>query len=629
MKRLALLLTFLFLLPTVLALQDLQASGPAEIGVFVCAEGVSQFTVANTGDEVTQYFISQGGDASVFASLDFQSVQLSPGEAAILTNSFDTPCDTLGELPLVTTVYTARGVSKVLEQRVVAFKPNNAVTYLQSTSEAIDPCGSKKYDLTLFNPVNFTESYEFSAKAEGIAVQISPQSVSLVGGEIRNISLTATASDCTVSGSNDIPLTIVSKKVNLTQNITLPLDISDKGIPEIMLESASVTNYYRADEVSVQVKNTGNETVTYGVLATGASFLGVSDSEITLESDQVIDVTILINPADEVPPGEFETAFTLIVQDSGIEYSADMIIELKESNAVLDIYLDNPTAFRFVAIILILLLLVVLFFSRKLFSKESRESRATRRTERKADREDKRTMKKQAKIARSRENRKSAKALLKGEYYLVRREKVESRVTLPARILLWIAAILFIAALVVGVIFARDLFTNNLEITLGSGLVLLFIIFVISIFRLRSESYFQKRVEKYNKKEEKLVAKYQAKQDSLLQKKIARSVAAKKAADKAASKKEAAGKEHAKSPRARLLALLIAGVVVLVGLLAVGFLFPVLLPFIIAGMVAIVLIILILRPRKGVERTFQKSKSFMQTGWSKGLTDITFKVGKR
>lgn len=416
MARKPILIAFaILLLPLVLALsEDFQASAPAEIPVFFCAPAQSQFTISNTGSVASVYSIFYSGDAASFATVDFPSFSLEPGQSATLTTFLQVPCDARGRIDLNTLVQTSFGAQKSFSQDIVVFTPDNIDATMTPEERVVSPCEVGTHIVTITNPVNYDEVYSFGITGLDFAT-LSENEVSLAPGESKDITVRAEQLDCTVYGSWPFALTITTQNSGIQETLAGTFTIEPNYIPSITMSRTRFTNFYEEQWIPVQIENIGDVDTIYALSVEGAGFATVEPTNALIAGRSTETINVKLAPAEDAVVGLYEISVRATVIATNNTYVASpFTVKLRAHNALTRFYADHPVYSWLIilgSLIILGLLIVLIVYLSLPSTREKRRINKIARTKRKIEKQKEKLKRKEekrrAKAKRTEEKRKA------------------------------------------------------------------------------------------------------------------------------------------------------------------------------------------------------------------------------
>ncbi|MBD3318834.1 PGF-pre-PGF domain-containing protein [Candidatus Woesearchaeota archaeon] len=635
MKLTTLLLITVLLFPTVMALsEDFQASGPDVIPVYSCSPAESVLYVSNTGAVTSVYSVFQDGPASSFATLDYPTFTLLPGQTAALKNSFATPCTGEETFSLVTTIRTSFGLQKTLEQTVSALIPDNVDSSLLPEKSEVRPCHTGTFTLSVHNPINFNETYLISASSS-LEVQLSNEQVTVAPGQTKNVTVTMQPEQCTFYGDVPLEVTVMGQNSGVVKKHEALLTVLKSYIPEIVVSRTSYTNYYEEQWIPVEITNIGDEDAGYEIMVQGADFVTAQPATLSVAGGQTESVVLYADPSNETAAGEYDITVTLKVLETGTQYTAAPIsLTLKQHNMITRFYAAHPVYSWLIVLGALVIIVLIVLIVIKVTSKEYKEKRKEHKKKKEQQRKEKEKFKR-AKKAEKKRDKREALSLVKEDYFVIKKQR-ERQDSLAKKLVLAAILVLILAAIGVVAYMFRSVLFAQIVYVLAALLLVAVVVFTLLSFRLRSISYFTKRDEKLRKKQEKIekrearLAQKYAKREKELQERLQKQQEEWEQKRRREKKEQKTSNPLPKAVFAVILAVLVIGLV-LIG----AFFFEQLLafwPYVVTGaalLFVIILVFLMLR-KFSISRNWSSASGHVvvPTKWRYGLGDVRLHLSK-
>jgi PGF-pre-PGF domain-containing protein len=484
MKRLLpILLITILLLTTVYAQQeDFNAFGPVIIKTYQCTQNQFPITITNTGDIASTYYLEVDGSAASWIKFAPASFNLQPGQSIIVQSFLDAPCDSLGDYTLDIYILTSYGLEKVIMQDISVEKPLNVDIKANVFSQAIAPCQTAEYDLTIVNPATFTETYTLSLDSFADQAEISPDQVTLPANTSRDVTIKITPNNCEQTGDYAIVFSAEAEKTGTIAEIDLQLEIEDSGIPVIAEGINSIkSNLLEESAAEISVFNKGDTAKEYTITVEGQSWVTTDTTSLTIEKQESETFNLFIQPPEGTEQGEYPVKITA-TDEAGAEYSKEIVIILRSPTFIGKLFSDYLWQTIIGIIIFVLIIAGIYFLVNKLTSEEYKLARAKRKKERAKKKAELKKQKEKIKAEKEKEKQRKEKELekerekaiqkyeqkIRAEYELISKDEIIEGKTKPTN---WLRnLILFFVILIllaVAVTFRSILWASKYYVLLG------------------------------------------------------------------------------------------------------------------------------------------------------------------
>lgn len=301
----SLLVFLLVFLPAVFAQEQEFADefviiGENDIPVYQCAPASTHLVIQNNGQVVQQYFFEQTGKAAEWALIQENSVLLNPGEKKTITVNFAIPCNAKGTKTLATKVVSLSGEQRTLKQNIIIYKPENLKLEIPFEKE-IKPCSLNEMQLTLANPVNFTEQYVLSS-VSNLKTIFSENDISLQPGEKKEVTLTVDTSECQLLHTPNLKLLIKTKESDVEFSKEVALVLDKEGTPELSVNELFTDGSTK--EFTGKIRNLGKEKVNFALKVKDLDWVKFEPAEFTLNELESGEFKIILTPTQEIQSGQ-------------------------------------------------------------------------------------------------------------------------------------------------------------------------------------------------------------------------------------------------------------------------------------------------------------------------------------
>ncbi|MEM4264045.1 MAG: PGF-pre-PGF domain-containing protein [Candidatus Woesearchaeota archaeon] len=504
MKKLllALMIALIIITTSVHAQENFDAYGQPEINTFQCSTHESKITVINSGTTSSTYFMEVEGSAAKWAEFAPATFVLSPGQSIEVKSYLRVPCNAKGKYTLDTYIVTADGLEKAIPQDISVEKPQNIDIRANIFSQSINPCQTATYNLTIINPLDFTEDYTLSVDKFKNETFFSDEKLTLQGKSSKDVLIEIEPQSCMLSGAYDIVFSAKAEKTGVKAEIDLALDISDKGIASIADGVSKIKTDYSEKEVELQLVNKGKEETEYELIVVGPDWVSILPDTLTIEGEKSKTFKLKFVPSNEISKGKYPVKI-IAKADTGAKYTKEIIVQLGEPTIFNILIKDYPIPTFVVAIIIIGLIILGVIFFRKYNSEEAKNARAKKKAEKAKKKEELRKQRelekkrlelekeRQQRIKELEKKRKEAqleaerqKAIkkydkqIKSEYKLIPKDEIIEGKKMPGR-RLWNLILLITILLIIGtaIKFRTFFYANKWYVLLG--IIILIILYII------------------------------------------------------------------------------------------------------------------------------------------------------
>ena len=380
MKKLVILLLIaLLLINNAVAQENFDAYGQPSIDTFQCSTHEGKVTVVNSGTTSSTYFMEVDGSAAKWASFAPATFVLSQGQSIDVKSYLDVPCDAKGDYTLNIFIVTADGVEKAIPQEISVEKPQNIDIRANVFSQSINPCQTAKYNLTIINPLDFTEAYSLSVDKFKNETFFSEEKLTIPGKSTKDIIIDVEPEKCDVSGDYNIIFSAKAEKTKVSAEIDLTLQINSTGIASIAPGVSKIKTDYTEKGVELELANNGKSKTEYALAAAGADWVSVEPEKITVDAEKSAKFKLLFKPNADSKKGKYQIQI-LAKADTGAKYTKEITVQLGEKT-IIDTLLEHPIWTFNGAIILVLLIIIIYFIAKKYTSKEAKLARAQSKAE--------------------------------------------------------------------------------------------------------------------------------------------------------------------------------------------------------------------------------------------------------
>ena len=488
MKRLlALIIISIIALTTASAQQeDFNAFGPVLIKTFQCTPQQFQITITNTGVTASTYYLEVEGSAAKWIRFAPASIFLNPGQTAEIQSFLDTPCNAHGTYNLNIYILNSYGLEKVIAQEIRAEKPLNADIKAKVFSQEIPACQTAKYEATVINPAQFTETYKLSIDSFKKESKLSHDQITLQAGASQDIIIEITPKNCEQTGEHNIIFAAKAEKTGTKAEIDLQLKIKETSIPVIAEGINSIkTNLNEESIAELSITNKGKETGKYQISIDGLSWATTDTEHLTIAPQESEKIKIYLRPAETLKKGNYPLKITA-EDEEGSKFTKEIQIQLRSPTFIGKIFSEYLLHTIAVIIIFALAITGVYFASRKFTSQEYSIARAKRKKEREKKKAELKKEQEKIKAEQEKEKQKKQKEIEKAkekaiqkydqqirtQYELISKEDIAAGKTTPTH---WLRnLVLFFTILILLTItaaFRSTLWANKFYALLGLAIL--------------------------------------------------------------------------------------------------------------------------------------------------------------
>ncbi|PIN75632.1 hypothetical protein COV18_02180 [Candidatus Woesearchaeota archaeon CG10_big_fil_rev_8_21_14_0_10_37_12] len=422
MKKIIVLLILIVLLQSVSA-QDFNAYGEQFLAGQPCTQLTKLISIQNTQQYAANYAFSVDGDGSQFVSFSQLSLTLNPGQTGTITAFYNIPCDAeLGTYEVE--IYVTDGITdKLIQQQLLIGYSDNIQVKISPVTQIITPCSIATYNIELTNPLGFTETYTLEATGHA-NVHIGQKTLLVLANQTATTQITVAPDDCTAFGAHALELIIESQKTKQAKTHLLDLIVTPTHIPELATGITKIRTDYADSTAELTIQNIGDRETAYTLAVDGVSWVSLATRSITVSPGQTQIIPLSLQPTKVLPAGKYPLTFTATVDETGIQYSKDIVIALGPPT----FFEQNPAAGIVLIIVGIIIVIIIVLLAIHVRS----DSYKTKKKKRNEAREKKRKLKQQKKEEKLRlkKEKKEAKLRKKRELYLKaleRRQREKNR----------------------------------------------------------------------------------------------------------------------------------------------------------------------------------------------------------
>jgi Na+-transporting methylmalonyl-CoA/oxaloacetate decarboxylase gamma subunit len=234
---------------------------------------------------------------------------------------------------------------------------------MEITSPKTEMIASKNYDYELYIENTGTKPGNFNIKVEGPGwLLLEKNRTSLAAGETGKVLLKANIPADFV-GADFARITVDEDFISDSQRLV----IKAKTVDEAYLADIKIINdkiAYDFSDVNFSIDNNGVETATYNLALEGPEWMSLPQNAVTLAPGESALVPIRTSPTNETPEGTYEAIITATVADAGIAYSSTFNIALSSAPWYMKaFYLIAPFFLSYwLYIVIVMAAIVILIF---------------------------------------------------------------------------------------------------------------------------------------------------------------------------------------------------------------------------------------------------------------------------
>lgn len=381
------LLFFLLLISLPSALADFTAFGETSFNIETCDSTASNLTVFNQNG-TNSYTIFVDGKGSEFITFSTTDFTLNEGQQALIYTYYNVSCGTKpGAYPL-DIIFTDGELELYLTQELNITVPDSINLSVKETSQVSTPCQETTYTLNLHNPTNSNEIYHFTSSGHK-DTKLSENRIVLEPNEKHELTFTFSPLDCTAFGTYPFTINLQAEKSGQQKTLELEAIVKPSDIPELAKGVKTVRTDYVDSTAELTIENKGDRTTNYILAIEGADWASITPESVILKAGEIKTIQLRLSPEEDTPQGKHKITFTATVDETGIQYSKEITVNLKPPTFAE----RNPILVGGIALgILILLVLTVLLikYVRTPQFKKKYAKWKEARAKRKAQREEKR-----------------------------------------------------------------------------------------------------------------------------------------------------------------------------------------------------------------------------------------------
>ena len=252
--------------------------------------------------------------------MDKKTVELGAGSSQIINIILKPEYKTAGNFNLNLEVIPKDGKNKAVSDIKINVRSCHGVNVdIAQTESTICASETGKYDILVENTGEVSKEYVLE-QGKG---SLSENRITLMPKQKKTVYLTINTDSNQSTKTEDIKVEAKAtdeSKVSDSDSMKFTVDsISDCYKPEVTLHNKDIVVYYdSAAAVEVDVKNTGIRTAKYNLAlsGTGADFMQIAPASITVEPGKTGKTSVYFAPS--IKDGSFKTDVTASVQNSGV-----------------------------------------------------------------------------------------------------------------------------------------------------------------------------------------------------------------------------------------------------------------------------------------------------------------------
>lgn len=359
--------------------EDFAITAPQSVEVYKCSPATAQFELANTGAVKSNYRVYLSGEASRWTSISPSIFSLEAGQKQRIIQTLNTPCDVLESNDLSVNVQTYSGIIQSFDQKINVFTPENIDARIKNDNASALSCEKALFEFELFNFYNFDETYSLSTdKFEEDSV-FSPQIFTLPPGKSRNVSLSITPQDCTLSGDFSFNVIVSTKKSSIEGGLPFNLHFKSAHLVEIVPERESISLSNKENKsLTVLFNNKGDVPSVYELSVSGPDWIKLNTGKLVVNGKKSDSIKIDIKPNKDVAPGDYSAELTVKIKDTDKDFKKKFGVKIK-TPFVASLSNYSGSLFSVIAVLMAMLLIgLVIFLTGKSKSRAKKKSRATK-----------------------------------------------------------------------------------------------------------------------------------------------------------------------------------------------------------------------------------------------------------
>ena len=321
----------LTLILVVSASADFNAYGQTQVIVDTCMQTQSEVVLKNTGKTPQTITLSTNGKIADYVKFSAITTQLDQGKSKKIKVYYDIPCDLKPKTYTLDLYFTGFETEKELTQEVIVQQLDSLELKTTETTKTIQPGEEAQFFLSLKNPSQLVETYSISIENdEKLEVITTEEEKTLQPNETIPLTITAKAKETITTGEFKIIVNIKTEKTLLEKLMPLELTIENSNLLEIAKNVKTIRTDYQKSSAKLTLRNKGEKTASYALLLEGPEWITLETTSLTLESQEEQQITLILDPQDEVKKAEYDLVIKASV--GGAEYSKKIIIKLKPKN---------------------------------------------------------------------------------------------------------------------------------------------------------------------------------------------------------------------------------------------------------------------------------------------------------
>ncbi len=296
-----------------------------------CSGTENIITVENTGEVTSAYEINQSGEGAAYSAVSQETFTLKPGESRELHNFISAPCNRKGKFDLITTISTAFGTAKQIEQTIDIRKCVNVDIKQTRQPEEICPCMPVRYDFTVMNTGDFVETYNINVAPFPEYISISEDLLVLGPGKSEEVYVFV-ATPCGMFGDLDFTLMAEAQRSGMLAELPFELKINpcyDYTISSP--ESVSVCRGVR-NVLPITVSNDADVANSY-FLDADAEWAFFEQGAVSLGKKQSTSTNLTLYPSS-APEGMYNLTISSVSERGELRVSKSMNVGVEECYSV-------------------------------------------------------------------------------------------------------------------------------------------------------------------------------------------------------------------------------------------------------------------------------------------------------
>ncbi len=319
-------------------------------------ETIIPVVVRNNNDFTDMFTFKVNRD---YASLPTSSAFLGEGKSAILPLILSPPIDVEDNTSVMLDIITKREGLK----RSLVIKTNIKKCYefnltIDKENEEICGCDEAMYRVMLSNEGEQEDTFDLKLDVPEWVFTNTSDSVKLFDGQRKEMSLLAVP-DCEEKGNYDVVIEAISDKSNVVLRDSIELKVMhQKECYNTIIDVDDVRIDYFGKNIPVTLKNKGSKDMGYSLIAEGASWFSLSQTNFSIDSGEEKTINLALFPGEDVVEGEY--TIDIKAEAAGRVFEESVIVKLRGKASGLGKFGFYLNYFKYYILVGVVLLFVIL-----------------------------------------------------------------------------------------------------------------------------------------------------------------------------------------------------------------------------------------------------------------------------